>query len=148
MNLKESPPSAQKILCLDIGSKRIGLALWNPGAKLSRPLDILKRKTLKSDLDYLREIVLKEEIESFLVGIPWGLNEQSTQSTKNALFWKETLEKTFSLPVYTHDESFSTQEAVDLLRDRGVKVRSKTAAEKKDSFAAALILEEFIRATQ
>lgn len=142
----DQDPRSQKILSLDIGSKRIGLALWNPQARLSRPLDVLKRKTLKQDLNLIKSLVETEKIEAFLVGMPYGLNEQITESTKNSIFWKETLEKNFDLPVYTFDESLSTKDAMDILQERDVKMRSKTALAKKDSFAAALILEEFIRA--
>jgi putative Holliday junction resolvase len=136
-------PKTLKILAMDIGSKRIGLAIWNPAAKLSRPIDARKRKTLKEDIAYLKQIVIENEIEAFLIGIPLSLGGKITESTKNAHFWVEQM-KTFSLPVFTFDESFSTQDAFAIMQETTARKKHK---EKKDSIAAALFLEEFIRET-
>ena len=135
-----------RILSLDIGSKRIGLALWNPASQLAGPLDILHRRTLKDDLSSLRKLIETQSIEALLVGVPTTLGGKETQSTLNSHFWIETLQKQFELPIYSFDESLSTRDAMEILRERGVKARSKTAREKKDAIAAALFLEDFIRA--
>ncbi len=141
MDLPNSSLINQKILCLDIGSKRIGLALWNPAAKLARPFSLRERKTLKEDLHFLENLIKEYEIEAFLIGLPTSLDGKITESTKNALFWVEQVKRRFSLPVYTFDEALSTVEAIQILRKSG----SKNKVKKVDSVAAALILEEFIR---
>jgi putative Holliday junction resolvase len=137
-----------RLLSLDIGSKRIGMALWNPLSQLASPLDILHRKTLKEDLVALQKILQDHKIEAVVVGVPTTLAGKETQSTQNSYFWIETLQKKFALPIYSFDESLSTRDAMDILREHGVKARSKTAREKKDAIAAALFLEEFIRAQE
>lgn len=131
-----------RLLGFDIGSKRIGLALWNPGAQLASPLPIRHRKTLKEDLAFFLKVLSDHQVEGLVVGIPTSLQGRETESTKNARFWVDKLTETMNLPVYTADEAMSTKEANEILRETSsVKRRD----EKRDSIAAALILEEFIR---
>lgn len=134
-------PSEHRILSLDVGSKRIGLATWEPKTRWITPLPALQRKTLKKDLEAFQTIIRRHQIEGFLVGLPIGLGGKITKSTENALFWVEQLKKAFELPVHTYDESLSTKDALEILKDRSTKEKK----EKKDSVAAALILEEFMR---
>lgn len=129
------------ILSLDIGSKRIGLALWQPSTQWMQPLPRLDRKTLKVDLQVLEKLIAKHQIEAFLVGLPLSLSGKTTESTKNAIFWAEKLKETFNLPVYTHDEALSTTEALKRLEHKKPKDRNA----QKDSMSALVILEEFIR---
>ena len=132
----------QRILALDIGTKRIGLAIWIPDAKLSRSLPVLERKVLQKDLQKIKTLVEQEKIEALVVGMPYALSGAETDSTRNAKFWMQTLQENFVIPVYEQDESMSTQEAESILKASSSSHRKQ----KKDSLAAALILEEFIRA--
>jgi len=120
----------------------MGLALWNPKAQMASLLDHRKRTSLKQDLKFFRELVQKHEVEVFLIGLPYSLSGNETESTKNALFWVETLKREFSLPVYTQDESLSSVEAESILK----VTHSSHRKQKRDSISAALFLEEFIRA--
>jgi putative Holliday junction resolvase len=119
----------------------MGLAIWEPRTKWITPLPALQRKTLKQDLQVFQKLIKEREIEAFLVGLPIGLDGKITKSTENALFWVDQLKKTFELPVHTYDESLSTKDALEILKDRS----SQQKKDKKDSVAAALILEEFMR---
>lgn len=139
MKKKEKPWPELKVLGIDVGSKRMGLAVWNPAAKLCRPLAILHRKNLAADLKFLENIIQTEEIEGVLVGLPVSLAGNETESTENSRYWATLLEERFQLPVALFDESLSTKEAIDILRSQGKKIS------KKDSIAAALTLEEFMR---
>ncbi len=133
--------SKMRILALDVGSKVIGLAVWGVENQWSKPIDARRRKILKEDMVFFRKLISDLKIEGFLVGLPYSLSGNTTQSTENALFWVEQLKKEFELPVFTYDESLSTKEALELLKDRSKKERK----EKKDSIAAGLFLEEFMR---
>ncbi len=137
-------PRKLRVLSLDIGSKRIGTAFWNPEAELARPLHTIHRKKLKLDLEAIAKIIKEEEAQALLIGMPVSLNENITESTRNAQFWMDLLTKEFGLPMFSVDESFSTHDAVELLLERGVKLTSKTMKEKKDSLAASVFLEEFM----
>lgn len=141
MTENKSPPYSLKLLGLDIGTKRIGLAIWNPTAKLVRPLPKLDRKKLQLDLEAIRKIVEQERVEAFVVGIPHSLSGNTTESTLNAEFWVSSLKKNFELPVFTEDESLSTKEAMREMQEMGVRSKKQ----KVDSRAAAIILENFVR---
>lgn len=140
--MREMEIPKKRIMALDIGSVRIGIAIWEPQSQLAQCLPFLKRKTLQKDLEFLARLVEEKEIEAFLVGLPLSLGGKITTSTKNALFWVESLKKSFQLPVYTYDESLSSKDALKILK-RG---KSSKAQSMKDSLSAALFLEEFIRA--
>ena len=134
-------PLTQKLLALDTGSKRIGLALWIPETEWIRPLAMRQRKTLKEDLVFLEKLIADEKIEGFVVGIPLSLGGKETDSTRTAYFWVETLKEKFKLPVHLQDEAFSTSEAMDRLRHRPAQKRLSL----RDSASASIILEEFVR---
>lgn len=134
--------SKKTILSLDIGSKRIGLALWNPTTKLITPLPLRKRETLKKDLHYFSDLIQQHHVEAILIGLPLSLGEKMTPSTEMALFWVGQIKDFLKLPVYTLDESFSTKDALVLMKTLNKKNKEKE--NKKDSIAAAIILQEFI----
>lgn len=119
----------------------MGLATFEPKTEWISPLPVYSRKTLKHDLAHLAHIVREHDIEAFVIGLPLSLAGKETPSTHNALFWVETLKEHFGLPVHLHDEALSTTEAHDRLRH----IPSKRRKEIRDSAAAAIILEEFIR---
>lgn len=133
--------SERIILSMDFGSKRIGFAVWDPKARLPIPLAVWHRKVLEKDLSQVKELIEKYNVEILLVGKPINLSEKYTQSTQEAIFWKKQLEARFSLPIYFQDESFSTKEAEKIMSYK----KSKKKKEMKDSLAAAIILEEFLR---
>lgn len=133
--------SQKRLLGFDIGSKRIGLALWNPAARLATPLEVRHRKTLAEDIRYFKAIIENEKVEALVVGLPTTLQGKDSESTQNARFWIAKLENDMGLPVYSVDESLSTQGADELMR---LTTRKSKQKEKRDSIAAALILEEFI----
>jgi putative Holliday junction resolvase len=140
--MNEKPNMAEmRLLGFDIGSKRIGLAVWNPKARLASPLEVRHRKTLAEDLSYFKSIITREKIEALVVGIPTTLGGKESISTENARFWVQKLETEMALPVFTTDESLSSKNADELMRSTTPKTKQK---EKRDSIAAALILEEFL----
>ncbi len=130
-----------RLLAFDIGSKRIGLALWNPEAQLGQPLALRVRKDLKADLSYFSHLIQEKKVEALVVGIPYNLQGESTPSTENAKFWLQKLKETFSIPIFETDEALSTKEAMSVLR----QTKAKNKKQKVDSLAAVFILEDFIR---
>ncbi len=134
-------PAEWRLLGVDVGTKRLGLAIWNPQAQMASPLSHRARKSLKEDLQFLKNLVTQNEVQAFVVGVPLNLEGKRTMSTENAEFWIDCLKKNFEIPVFSVDEALTTKEAMGLLRQTGAKHKK----DKVDSLAAALILEEFIR---
>lgn len=130
-----------KILAVDIGSVRIGLAVWEPSSQLARCLPHRKRRKLAEDIIFFTDLIREQKIEAILVGLPLSLAGNKTSSTENALFWIDTFKKHFSVPVFEVDESFSSKEALSLLKNKSLSKKK----ELKDSLSAALFLEEFIK---
>lgn len=132
-----SQPKNQVLLAIDTGSARMGLAIYRPDSQLISPLSVLHRKSLAKDLEHLRGVIEREGIEALVVGVPEQISPRAkSPSRQNAEFWIQKLGEVFKLPVYTQDESLSSQEAMK---------RAQKKNEAIDSLAAAVILEDFIR---
>lgn len=118
----------------------MGFAIWDPRSQLIRSLPQYQRRGLKNDLLALQKIVEQEGVEALVVGIPQNEGRPSS-SESAALFWEKKLRAQFDLPVWSCDESMSSRQAEEILRGQSPKRKKK----KKDSLAAALFLEAFIR---
>lgn len=140
---KSEELSQKRLLAFDIGTVRIGLAAWLPGSQLAVALPYRRRNSLKEDLKYFRTLIEERSIEALVVGLPIALSGKKTDSTKNAEFWVNTLKTEFSLPVYTQDESLSSQQAESRLIQMGHSRQKRK--EQIDSLAASIILEDFLR---
>lgn len=126
-------------LALDIGHKRIGLAVGNEF--------VFGRGTYELDspesfLTYLRDLIAREHITAFVVGLPYVPSGDKTASYQLAEEWAERLKVAFGFPVYTVNESHSSVEAERLLREEGVDILQHK--EKIDERAAILLLEQFL----
>lgn len=137
-----------RILALDVGDRRIGLALSDPLNLTAQPLFTIHRTTLRADLKSIRRFIRKHEVTALVVGNP--LHADGTPSLQSA----KTTEFAHALfaehPEFTHhllDERLTTREAHTLL-DR--HARRQTAADRIDrkdridQIAATLILEAFL----
>lgn len=118
----------------------MGFAIFDPQSRLCRPLPVWKRRGLKADLEHIQKILEAEKIEAFVIGVPVTDNKESL-SLQNAEFWVKTLDEKFKLPLWTSDETMSSFEAEEALRNR----KEKNKGDKRDSWAAAFFLEAFVR---
>ena len=132
-----SQPSA--ILALDMGAKRVGVAIASLAARLPRPLI-----TLQQDDTFwptLESIVEVEGVTKLIVGFPRGLQGQHTAQTEAIEAFVEELKQHFPLPVIMQDEALTSKHAEDELRARGKPYER----EDIDSLAATYILEDFLK---
>ncbi|MFO7818335.1 MAG: Holliday junction resolvase RuvX [Thermodesulfobacteriota bacterium] len=130
-----------RYLGIDFGIKRVGLALSDTAGTLAFPLQTIVRTTRRELFDRLLECIEQNKIDAVVLGIPYGLDGQTTPSTRQALNFRDSLSRRISRPILTIDESFSTSEAVDLLRETGKK---PFRGEIVDHLAAAVILQRFL----
>jgi putative Holliday junction resolvase len=122
-----------RILAVDPGDVRIGLAISDPTATIARPLEVILHTSRQKDAKNILSYAAEYEVGSILVGIPY--NEESHQARK-ALRLVEALEEISSIPILTWDESGSTQIA-----------RSHQRIDIPiDAHAAAVILQEYLDA--
>ncbi len=126
------------IMALDIGERRIGLALSETGI-LATPYSVLQRKSKQEDFAHLQRLVIELKIERLVVGLPYSLRngEIGPQARRVMRYVKEML-KVITVPMEYFDESYSTVEAKDYLIATGQKKIPLDAA------AAAIILQKYL----
>jgi putative Holliday junction resolvase len=133
-----------RILGLDVGARRIGLAVSDALGVTARPAGTLHRRNRRYDLDELRRAIREHEIREIVVGNPLRMSgETGTQAEKMAVF-AALLERSFSLPVHLWDERLSTAEAHRLLDESEMPGRKRVLV--VDQLAAVLILQSFLDA--
>jgi putative Holliday junction resolvase len=133
----------RRILALDVGDRRIGLAVTDELGITAQGLRTMVRTTKRRDLETLKKIARKYEIAEVVVGRPVHMSgEASAQSEKVEEFARE-LGETLSLPVHFFDERLTSWEAHELL-DRGGLSRHEKKG-KVDQIAATLILQGYLQ---
>lgn len=131
-----------RYLGIDFGLKRIGLAISDKQGKMVFPYKTIIKKDNEQLFSELQKIFIKEKIQAIVVGLPQGLNGEFTLSTRQVLNFIHRLNKISSLPVYTINESLSTEEANEKLKK--AKVPPKKRKSILDQQAAVIILENFL----
>ncbi len=129
-------------MCLDIGDKRIGVAVSDPFNTYSLPVETYNRKNLKTDLEKMAFYVKEKGVTAIVCGLPVNFDGTPSVQTKKAEFFIEKLTERVGVKVYTVDERCSTCEAEETLISQG-----KSRQERKlfvDSLAAATILQGFL----
>ncbi len=141
----------QRILALDVGNRRIGIALSDPLGYTAQPLLTLHRSTPKADLKSIARLIRRHEVARVLVGLPvHASGEASPQSIKTQAFTdalRAHLAEHLPVPppVELLDERHTTAEAHALLGPRTTKKDRTARTGIIDQVAATLILEAFLR---
>jgi len=131
-----------RYLGIDFGIKRMGLAVSSPSGNIAFPLKTIYRTTRQEMFDKLADVILEQNIEAIVLGIPLGSEGEETLTCRQVLNFKESLERRVDLPVYTVNEAFTSSEARAIMKERDVKPdREKQSL---DQVAAVLILENFL----
>ncbi len=132
----------ERFLCLDIGDKRIGIAVSDPFNSYSLPVQTYVRKNLRVDLEKIKSFVLEKGATALVCGLPVNFDGTPSIQTEKAKFFIEKLKEQLSVEIFTVDERCSTCEAEDVLIAQG-----KSREERKqcvDALAAATILQGFL----
>jgi putative Holliday junction resolvase len=137
-----------RVVGLDVGEKRIGIAISDLTATLARPLGVLRPSALELDaLDVVaREIARlaaeEDGVSAIVVGLPRRLDGSPNDMTPRVEQFARRLESKTSLPVALQDERLSSREAESRLAIRNKDWRSRKA--KLDAAAAAVILQDYL----
>lgn len=129
-------------MCLDIGDKRIGIAVSDPFNSYSLPVETYNRKNLKTDLEKIVFYVKEKGATAIVCGLPVNFDGTPSIQTKKAKFFIERIKERVTVQIFTVDERCSTCEAEEVLIAQG-----KSRQERKqfvDSLAAATILQGFL----
>jgi putative Holliday junction resolvase len=131
--------SKQRVLGLDVGARRIGVAVSDPLGITAQGLETLHRKNKKHDLSHLNRVIREYDVKEIVVGLPLRMSgAEGIQAEKIQLFAEE-LRKHFKLPVHLWDERLTSAEANRLLRETDLSIEKRGKA--VDRMAAILILQ-------
>lgn len=131
-----------RILGIDFGEKRFGLAFSDESCTLASPLAVYERTDQKSDLKFLSGLVSQHQISGIVLGLPVNMDGSLGPKAQQVLEFKEFLEEHLKLPVYTFDERLTTAEAERVLLEADMSRRKRKT--KRDALAAVLILQGYL----
>ena len=132
----------ERFLSLDIGDKRIGVAVSDPFNSYALPVKTIFRKNLKTDLDEVCRIVKEKFVTKIVCGVPVNFDGTPSVQTEKAKFFIERLKEKTGLEVFEADERCTTLEAHETLIQQGFD--RKERKNFVDSLAATTILESFL----
>jgi len=142
VNSFELPPLRGRVLALDVGARRIGVAVSDPLGITAQGLDTIPRKNKRTDLGRLENVIRQYEVVELVVGYPLRLSgEIGIQAEKMTIFAAE-LEKRFQIPVHLFDERLTSTEANRVLRESEISIEKRAKA--VDRMAAVLILQSWM----
>ena len=131
-----------KLLALDVGERRIGLASGVAEIGTALPAGIVRRTRLAADIRAVLDAARQRQADAIVVGIPYLPGGEESHQTKQVRGFVRALRKETALPVHTVDEAFTSVEAEALLRDAGLEPSRDRGA--VDEAAAVLILRRFL----
>ena len=131
-----------RILAIDPGARRLGLAISDPSETIASPLGVIERSAWKADLQRLRKIVEDSAVGEIVVGRPLTMRGEVGAEAREAERFAARLRAALSVPVVEVDERFSTVAAERAMRDAGSRAAQRRA--RRDAVAAALILQPYL----
>jgi putative holliday junction resolvase len=134
----------KRILALDPGTKRIGVALSDELGWIAQPLETIERRSLDADLGRIRGLVQDHDVERVLVGLPVRMDGTLGPESAAVQQFMDALGRTLAVPVEAWDERLTTRAAEDLLIAANVSRRKRKGV--VDRVAAAILLESYLRA--
>ena len=123
-----------RVLALDYGSARCGVAVSDPTGTLATPLDAVERPATRKGFAALTALVREREVGRVVVGLPLGLSGADTDQTREARAFAARLDAAVDVPVSLYDERFTTT----------IAQRAGGTSASEDSRAAAVLLEDWL----
>ena len=130
-----------RVLGLDVGESRVGVAISDPLGKTAQPLETLKRD--ERTLDRLDEIAGEFEVTGVVVGLPLRMDGTEGAQAKLVREFSATMGETLGLPITFVDERLTTKQAESVLA--GQKLGTRQKREASDRIAASLILQTYLQ---
>ncbi len=131
-----------RLMALDVGDKRIGVAVSDKLGKTARPHTVIDCQGLDQDIQSISTMIEDLEVGKIVVGLPLSLDGTHGLQAKKVESLIDILKKKLNIPVESWDERLSTKSAERILREAGVKAKKRRLI--KDKLAAALILQAYL----
>ena len=136
-----------RTLAIDLGSKRVGLALSDEGGRFATPLDVLTISSPEQAADAVLNVAAKEGVQRLVVGLPLNMDDSAGPQARKTVAWADGVAKRGDLPLVFVDERLSSFEAEQHLADRkrgGERMTRQMKKERLDAIAAAGFLQAFL----
>jgi putative pre-16S rRNA nuclease len=133
-----------RILAIDYGTKRVGIAVTDPEKLVATPLTTVPTKDI---IVFLMQYFQDEEVEAIVVGMPRDLFNNDSHSTQAVKQFVNQLKRKFErYPLHLHDERFTSKMALDAMIRSGSSKRNRRKKENIDKLSATIILQSFMEA--
>jgi putative Holliday junction resolvase len=136
-----------RTLAIDLGSRRVGLALSDEGGRFATPYEVLLVTSPEQTTELVVKVIEKEGAERLVVGLPLNMDGSSGPAARSAVEWGRSLAERSGKPVIFVDERLSSFDAEQQLIDRkraGEKLTRQRKKEQLDAIAAAAFLQDFL----
>lgn len=131
-----------RIVAIDFGLKRTGIAMTDELKIIASPLTTVESKEL---MNFLKDLINKNMVETIVLGEPKRLNNEDTHITQNVYLLKEALEKEFPIiKIVLVDERFTSKMAMQSMIDSGMKKKQRQEKGTVDMISAAIILQSYM----
>ena len=135
-----------RILALDYGTKRVGIAVTDPLHIIATALDTIHPNEV---IKFISNYSQKEPVELIVVGLPTQMNGQPSESEMHIKpFLKKLMEQLPNIPVVRYDERYTTKMAISTMIEGGYKKKQRQDKKHLDSMSATLILQSYLLSTQ
>ena len=141
-NFREIIPNNKTILCLDLGKKRIGLAISDINQKIASPYDVIKEKKFSEILIILKNLIKKFDIGSIIIGDPLNMDGSLGPKSQSSRSFISNISRDIDIPILLWDERLSTIAAEKSLIEADIS--RKKRGEVIDKIAANIILQSFL----
>jgi putative Holliday junction resolvase len=131
-----------RILCLDLGEKRIGVAVSDPLGITAQGLETIQRKTLQQDIESLKHIVEKFKPGKIIIGLPVNMNGTKGKQAQKAINFSQEVKKHFNILVELWDERLSTVQAHRFFSEAQIHWKKRRVS--SDRVAAQIILRGYL----
>ena len=136
-----------RTLAIDLGTRRVGLALSDEGGRFATPLEVISVASADGALGAVIETVRREGVQRIVVGLPLNMDDSVGPQARSVMDWADRLRRQTSVPIVFIDERLSSFEAEQQLISRkraGEKLTRRRKKEELDALAAASFLQAFL----
>ncbi len=136
-----------RTLAIDLGTRRVGLALSDAGGQFATPLAVLAVTSPQQATEEIRAVIEKEGVERLLVGVPLNMDGSLGPAARSAIEWARALASAASLPLVPVDErlsSFVAEQQLVARKQAGERLTRAGKKQRLDALVAAQLLQEFL----
>ncbi|GAB4474298.1 MAG: Holliday junction resolvase RuvX [Anaerolineales bacterium] len=131
-----------RILAVDPGQKRIGIAISDPNGKVAFPLTVIPHRSKQEDAQNIIALAEQYHVDLILIGQALGIEQQPTVQSRRSANLAMAIGARTNIPIVLYDEFETTRIALDARRKMGVTIRKRKS--NLDSLAAAVLLQNYI----